>query len=272
MTRLHTLSAERLSQLRKREHILGHQEAYATGTIPQAWLDGALMTPLETELPALEADVSQDGENAVRLHMALDGLSRLTAADERLWAWLALAHYPGYIAGRWPFLRDAEDSRYNHVLNRWYFGQRTPRARSGLVRLWWGAELTGRPRQLNPAFFASMPESASYHYTRVLFSRMDYQFQLIENRLALAPEILVPVLHFLNERQQANQPVTGRVFLDGVVRELNLTTTYRRLELLGFAAVLETIRSIFGAWEAAGSFTSVPEVGGGDAAAGIQNG
>lgn len=92
MTRLHTLTAERLSQLRSRDHILGHHAAYATGTIPQDWLDGALVTPLETELPVLDADVSQDGESAVRLHMALDSLSRLTAADERLWAWLALAH------------------------------------------------------------------------------------------------------------------------------------------------------------------------------------
>lgn len=108
-----------------------------------------------------------------------------------------------------------------------------------------------------------MPESAPYHYTRVLFSRMDYQFQLIENRLALAPEILVPVLHFLNERQEAGSLVTGPNFLNGVIRELNLTTTYRRLELLGFRAVLDTIRGMYSVWETAGPEAPVPGTGDG---------
>lgn len=250
-TRLHTFSSDQLLRLKDRAHILRFQQAYATGDIPQEWTDGALITPLETELPPLTADKTRDGQNAAKLHTSLR-LSRLTAADERLWAWLALTCYPQYVAQRWPFLREADDARYNHVRNRWFFGQRTPRARSALNRLWWGGELTGHPTELNPAFFATMPDSRPYHYTEVLFSRTDYQFQLIENRLALAPEILIPALHFLNERHEVGQSVPGRMFLNGIVRELNLTTAYRRLELLDFATVLDIIRNMYSAWEETG--------------------
>lgn len=248
MTRLYTLSEEKLLELKRREHILEHHNAYAAGNIPQEWLEGALITNLEAELPDLDPDKAMDGENAARLHSVLSTLSRLTAADERLWAWMALARYPEYLASRWPFLKDDEEARFKHVRNRWYFGQ-TPRARSGLGRLWWGAEITGRPKEHNSMFFDSMPDSDPYHYTRILFSRKDYQFDLMERSLSLAPEIIIPALHFLNERDEAGKFVTGPMFRRAIALELRLSSTYRRFEILGFQAVLDVIRDMYTAWE-----------------------
>lgn len=247
LNKVQALPMDVVDNLKAEECIRRNLEAYRSGVIPPEWLEKTLPTgvTLSGEYPELLLDEENDGKNAAVLHGALGNVSRLMGSDQRLWAWLALQVYPAYVSQRWPFLgEEGGSASVSHVANRWYFG-RDPRARHGLARLWWAGELTGSPQKLNPVFFADLPACEPYAYTEVLFSRQDYQFHLIENRLSRAPEVLIPVLHFLAERANEGKAVTGKQFLDGIIRELNLTITYRRFEMLSFPEMLDLIRSMF---------------------------
>ncbi|MFC4640052.1 DUF6339 family protein [Deinococcus hohokamensis] len=247
---IRVLRSEQLQHLRKMA--ASHAEAYLSGEIPEAWLGAAQTLPLgqvtATERPTLVPDERHDGVCAERLHRYLP-LTRLQASDERLWAWLSHARFPEYVAARWkPADPNEPEKLQRHLETRWFHG-RAPRARNALGRLWWGAELTSNPQLHNPRFFAQLPPADPYLYTRMLFLRQDYQFNLMENAIGRSREIAVTILHFAGECEGQGRSLSGGDFLNGIIREANLNSAVRRLELLDFPTVLEMVRTAYDTYE-----------------------
>lgn len=88
-----------------------------------------------------------DSDLAARLHFVLR-LSRNSAADPGLWAWLALGPAWNYTAHRWPWEPGDTTWRYSS----------TDMLRNGVSRLWWGAEMvrSGPNYDLVPAAFTTV--------------------------------------------------------------------------------------------------------------------
>lgn len=247
---IRVLRSEQLQRLKKMA--ASHAAEYLSGEIPDAWVGAAQTLPLgritATEGPTLVPDERHDGVCAERLHRHLP-LTRLQASDERLWAWLGHARFPDYVAARWkPADATAPDRLQRHLETRWFYGK-AARARNALGRLWWGAELTSNPQLRNPRFFAQLPPADPYLYTRMLFLRQDYQFNLMENAIGRSIEITVTILHYAGECEAQGRPLSGGDFLNGIIRETNLNSAVRRLELLDFPTVLGMVRAAHETYE-----------------------
>lgn len=150
---------------------------------------------------------ADDLENAISLHKHYIDLPYTLASDGSFWTLLAHTEYWDYMRERWP-LEEAKKSRVAYIGRRYFF-QDKGRARHGLARLWWFAELSFDEDLENP-----------YYYTKLMLKDQDLAAQIIENlylsRNKLALKALFIMLDFLRELE-----LQGRISeLGGKQRDL----------------------------------------------------
>lgn len=131
---------------------------------------------------------ADDLENAISLHKHYIDLPYTLASDGCFWTLLAHTEYWDYMRERWP-LEEAKKDRVAYIGRRYFF-QDKGRARHGLARLWWFAELSYDETLENP-----------YYYTELMLKDQDLAGQIIENmylsRNKLALKALFKMLDYL---------------------------------------------------------------------------
>ncbi|MDB6017864.1 MAG: hypothetical protein JWR19_2353 [Pedosphaera sp.] len=96
------------------------------------------INPMLQDPPSRDERVGSDGQMAVAIHKALNGMTPREASDADLWAYLACMGCPRYVRWRW----NTQD-----VAPLWTRFAGNIR-RNALSRLWWWAEITHDPTKL----------------------------------------------------------------------------------------------------------------------------
>lgn len=215
-----------LSELQLSEQIKKNLNSYQSGRfkqLPAEWVSDSRV--VMDEIPELKHSdsVGDTFENAKKLYQALKNMDRITASDQRLWAWLACGPFSKYMAARWatgsPWNKPDVTPKIKNVLMHWFL-QRQSSAhyyRHGLAYLWWGVEMTKGPDS----------EKDQYKLTKEFFSTQEYTRQLA-GKLGQSRTILRAVLLFVSQN-----PKIFSGAKDGKIRKfvprLNMVAAYRLL-------------------------------------------
>jgi hypothetical protein len=127
-----------------------------------------------------------DFENSKILFEAIPTLSRVQAADERLWTTLAHINFGEYMKNRWP-VKKAEDALSHYFFNP---GNLKSYYRHGIGRLWWFAYLTVDDNRTD-----------KYELTNVLFKDQDIALNILERALGRSKNILHAYLDNIKENK-----------------------------------------------------------------------
>lgn len=169
-----------------------------------------------------------DLENAIKLHKTYFDLPYSLASDGNFWSLLAHTEYWNYMRARWP-IEEAQQDRFKYVGRRYFFKEKG-RARNGLARLWWFAELSYDGNSEDP-----------YHYTKLMLQDQDLAGQIIENtylsRNKFALKALFNILNYISEQESAGRIkiLTGtmkRELIRDVAQYLNLSGAVELWDIL----------------------------------------
>jgi hypothetical protein len=226
-------------------------EAYFENTVS---FDEDKTLPLRVELmgdlPELSPNRQDDADNACALHAYLANLDETQASDKRVWSYLAHTTFRDYVSKRWPLPYSLEDMKISTdarrkvadaVLSHWFVNGNDSRAlrRHALARLWWAAHLTVAPWERDTTF-ASLKSEDRYKYTRVLLSNEDLYSQVVERSLGSARRVLIALLEYFRK----NPEKVNRLYLRGIMKEVNLISGIKRIQLLSYDEVYKLIESI----------------------------
>lgn len=135
-----------------------------------------------------------DLENAIKLHNYYKDLPYSLASDGNFWTLLTHTEYWDYMRARWP-VEEAQNDQIKYIGRRYFFKEKG-RARNGLARLWWFAELSYDSELEDP-----------YHYTRLMLQDQDLAAQIIENtylsRNKFALKALFNVLEYITTQEKS---------------------------------------------------------------------
>ncbi|AQQ55606.1 DUF6339 family protein [Planococcus lenghuensis] len=169
-----------------------------------------------------------DLENAIKLHKTYIDLPYSLASDGNFWSLLAHTEYWDYMRARWPVEKARKDQLM--FIGRRYFFKEKGRARNGLARLWWFAELSYEGDSEDP-----------YHFTRLMLQDQDLAGQIIENahlsRNRFALKALFNLLNYISEQESAGRikELTGemrRKLIREAAQYLNLTGAVELWDIL----------------------------------------
>lgn len=140
----------------------------------------------------LDPNISSDFDNAVSLHNALS-LSRVQAADERLWSYLSLVEYWNYTRQRWELdLNKVKEKSQQTRIHERYFVRSTetdrPFLRNALSRLWWAVEVTKDETREDP-----------YELTKIVLGNTDIYLNVMERSFSRNEEVIKGILELLIE-------------------------------------------------------------------------
>lgn len=176
-----------------------------------------------------ESDRSSDDlENAIKLHKTYIDLPYSLASDGNFWSLLTHTEYWEYMRARWP-VEEARRDRFKYISRRYFFKDKG-RARNGLARLWWFAELSYDGDSEDP-----------YHYTKLMLQDQDLAAQIIENtylsRNKFALKALFSILTYVSEQERAERikVLTGKMRRDlirDVAQYLNLSGAVELWDIL----------------------------------------
>lgn len=141
---------------------------------------------------SLKPDVSADFNNAVSLHESLS-LSRIQAADERLWIYLAMVDYWEYTKLRWELdIENLTDKKQQNRIRERYLVRSTetdrPFLRNSISRLWWAVEVTKDDSREDP-----------YELTRVVLGNTDIYLNVMERSFSRNEEVIKGILELMIE-------------------------------------------------------------------------
>ncbi len=189
--------------------------AYRDGPAPsEATADASFLNTLIAPIgdtPELECDpatsqsrAAGDAANAIRIHQHLPNLTRVQAADRRLWITLVHGPFWEYARKRWVFDETEKGARTN-VLRHWFFADAAGKAAlrtHAISRLWWAGHLTYAPWKVDGSL-SFLEKSDPYHYTRVLLSQQQIYFDIVERDFGSDTRIRVCLLDALSAQLPA---------------------------------------------------------------------
>ena len=201
------LTESALSRLRG--NIVGNTDRYSTD---EPWLeevfagtrwslDTRLQLPEDFEFAIPDSESSHDLVNSKRVFLALNGLTPVQAADERLWAYLAHTVGWRYMRSRWPVekFRGDEKKRQQYIRDRYFFMPNRDRAlvRNGIARLWTYAYATYDESRDDP-----------FELTAVLLQKLDIAQQLLERSVSRVPHLPRAVMEVVRTYPQGAVDLT----------------------------------------------------------------
>jgi hypothetical protein len=181
-------------------------EPFAGGK-PYIFESSRVVDPSPTLIFGADDNPKNDAQNARRVYNWLPKLPPAVAMEERLWAYLAHAVFPDYMAAPWPVTAE------NIIHRRYLFEDKTfaALARNGISRLWWAGKLTHDPSRRNP-----------FELTDVLFLRQDIQVSLLERALGKCHNVRTAVLDFFRENGGWLSEEAFGPRIQQILKELNL--------------------------------------------------
>jgi hypothetical protein len=223
MTQLRAVKDKALSDIRHFIKQAKEEELQALFSKERPWIDQwykekfpneewAFDSKLNFDKVPLDSDISSDFENAIALHNALS-LSRVQAADERLWTYLSLVEYWDYTRQRWELdLDKIKEKSQQTRINERYFVRSTetdrPFLRNALSRLWWAVEVTKDETRENP-----------YELTKIVLGNTDIYLNVMERSFSRNEEVIKGILELLIELgEEVYMP--GR-FYRQIVKQVN---------------------------------------------------
>jgi len=179
---------------------------------------------------------ANDAENAILIYEYLIGLSRVQAADSRLWTTLTHTTFWSYCQGRWP-----SANTKNYVLDHWFElkgkGLGALR-RNAISRLWWAAHLTVAPweKNTNLEVFKS---SDRYKYTKIMLSQQQTFQDILEREYGSNLNMRICILDSLD---RFHKKVSNKDELTkSVAVKLTLLLKSRKLDALSIDELLQVI-------------------------------
>lgn len=175
--------------------------------------------------------------NAIALYEGLGALPPVAAADERLWTYLALVPFRGYMERRWPI--DESRSWKNRAQDRWLMKSATYGVliRHGISRLWWLADLTFDPALERPL---SVETGDPWIYLRTALASEDRIMAIFDRDSGLVPELRFVLL----EHCYRSGPRATEVWLRSLMKEITLTSGYRDLSSLDSQELAEMLNEL----------------------------
>lgn len=172
-----------------------------------------------------------DLENAIKLHSTYIDLPYSLASDGNFWSLLSHTEYWDYMRARWP-VEEAQNDQVKFIGRRYFFREKG-RARNGLARLWWFAELSYDSEAEDP-----------YLYTKLMLQDQDLAAQIIENtylsRNKLALKALFNLLNYISGQEKVGRikELTGtmrRMLIREVAQYFNLTGAVELWDILSLS-------------------------------------
>ncbi|MDF1659894.1 MAG: DUF6339 family protein [Verrucomicrobiales bacterium] len=159
------------------------------------------------DVPALEASVESDADNAAKVYAWLQQLSPVEAADERLWLAMTLDNFRCYTVQRWnPDSVKTVKSRF------FYSGTGLETAvRNAVSRLWWFGYLTCDDESADP-----------FELTRILLSNQDIQSAFTERSIGRYRPLLREVLRYIGANQEKIETLGTGKFVQAFAKEIRL--------------------------------------------------
>ena len=206
--------------------------------------DGLLNTTIKLPDKAPDLVVSKkseraadnDAENAVLIYEYLTGLSRVQAADPRLWTTLTHTTFWSYCQGRWP-----SANKKDYVLEHWFElkgrGLGALR-RNAISRLWWAAHLTVAPWE-ESTDLEVFKSSDRYKYTRIMLDQQQTFMDILEREYGSNLNMRICILDSLG---RFHKKVSNKDELTkSVAVKLTLLMKSRKLDALSIKELLQVI-------------------------------
>ena len=206
--------------------------------------DGLLNTTIKLPDKAPDLVVSKkseraadnDAENAVLIYEYLTGLSRVQAADPRLWTTLTHTTFWSYCQGRWP-----SANKKDYVLEHWFElkgrGLGALR-RNAISRLWWAAHLTVAPWEESTDLDV-FKSSDRYKYTRIMLDQQQTFMDILEREYGSNLNMRISILDSLG---RFHKKVSNKDDLTkSVAVKLTLLMKSRKLDALSIKELLQVI-------------------------------
>ncbi|CAE6689387.1 hypothetical protein R70006_00267 [Paraburkholderia domus] len=182
----------------------------------QVWsLESQVSIANEIVLTDPEPGNHHDLENSKKIHEALKALNISQATDERLWAYLGLVNFWGYMRKRWPMERYGQKDSGSSAANlreRYFFVANPDRAlvRNGIARLWWYGHVSYDAERADP-----------YELTKILLDKLDVAQSLLERSFSRNPVVCRAVLNFMLKEQGNGRDVSERKTFRLLMQHLN---------------------------------------------------
>ncbi|WP_410220973.1 DUF6339 family protein [Pedobacter sp.] len=140
-------------------------------------------------------DFEDDFKTAVLIYEAFEKLEPIQAADERLWAYLALVDLYPYMIKRWRGVYDGSaKNEAEYILEHWFLSSsaQSNLLRHALAGLWWSV-------------FLSVDQSRGknkYELTEILFRQLDFPTRTLGTyKLGRHREAVIGILEFIQENE-----------------------------------------------------------------------
>lgn len=235
------------SKVSKLQGLEDYCKAGLSFTEDEVW---PLRVELDENVPELLPGQEDDVLNACRLHAYLSELDETQASDKRLWTYLAHVPFRGYVQGRWPLpvteeeisaSTDAKRKASSSILLHWFVNGNDSRAlkRHALARLWWVAHLTVAPWEWG-AEFEVLREDDRYAYTKFVLANETLYTEVFERTFGNNRVIRMAILRYLREHPEH----IGRKYLRPIMKELVLLSGVKRLAILSFGEVCDTVSEV----------------------------
>jgi hypothetical protein len=177
-----------------------------------------------------------DAENAILIYGYLTGLSRVQAADPRLWTTLTHTTFWSYCQGRWP-----SANKKDYVLEHWfYFKGRGLAAlrRNAISRLWWAAHLTVAPWEKSTDL-TDFKSSDRYKYTKIMLNQQQTFQDIIEREYGSNLNLRICILDSLD---RFHKHVSNKDELTkSVAVKLTLLLKSRKLDALSISELRQVM-------------------------------
>lgn len=184
---------------------------------------------------------SAELDNAKNIYESLGAMDRANASDPRLWSYLALNTFRGYMSKRWSLKSENADIRSwkSRVAQRWLMSERPSRAamtRHGIARLWWLPELT---YDGSMTYSLSQENSDSYAYTAWLMANQQRVVDITEREYGSDPEMRRAIIDALSKAGKASDSD-----IKSMAKEVQINLSYRDLGFLdeGLDEAMDSIR------------------------------
>jgi hypothetical protein len=177
-----------------------------------------------------------DAQNAILIYEYLIGLSRVQAADSRLWTTLTHTTFWSYCQGRWPVATSK-----NYVLEHWFElkgrGLGALR-RNAISRLWWAAHLTVAPWE-ESTDLEVFKSSDRYKYTRIMLDQQQTFMDILEREYGSNLNMRICILDSLGRFHKKVSNKDG--LTKSVAVKLTLLMKSRKLDALSIKELLQVI-------------------------------
>ncbi len=189
-----------------------------SGALPSVALSEVREARLDMpNFPSIEVGTatpsSSDGENALRVYVALRALNLRQASDERLWVYLCHNVDPQYVAQRWLGKRpESDEEAITRVRNHFFVRNNRATVRdNGLSRLWWLGKIATEVDTSDPKGFLT-----------ILLHRQDVRSALIERpSVSTNVRVLRAIYATMRKHWEGDRRLFEREIFRGWMRGLN---------------------------------------------------